>query len=311
MEMFMFFIITTGRSGSQSLAQLLDQHPFCRCLHEPHPLLIKLAWERCHGVISDAEIRNILSGYMLSQMFPHRIGLQLYGESDQKLSYFIDILNEIGTVVRFVWLVRDGRDVVASAFARGWYSDNESANLPNLWVKYRIRGDLTGDVEKVVWDQMSAFERCCWYWSYTNRQIENQLASLDGKKWLRIRLEEYDKEIADLLEFLSLPYYPLKHVHVNRSVTQTIGYPQWSAEQHKTFEAICGREMNLLYPSWQDRYPWREQAIDLGTPDLGATNYVKTASSHIAWFVSKSLNRLSSRKTACADPNLQHHSAIS
>ena len=50
--------------------------------------------EFCHGGISDEELEAYLFRPM--SIFPHRRGLKLYGESDQKLAYLIPVLARLG-----------------------------------------------------------------------------------------------------------------------------------------------------------------------------------------------------------------------
>jgi len=43
------FVVTTGRSGSLTLAHMISQHPEITCLHEPRRQLIRLSTEYAHG----------------------------------------------------------------------------------------------------------------------------------------------------------------------------------------------------------------------------------------------------------------------
>lgn len=53
----MFFVLSAGRSGSKAVAQILSQHPLVCCEHEPLPILIRLAADRCHHRLPEDEIR--------------------------------------------------------------------------------------------------------------------------------------------------------------------------------------------------------------------------------------------------------------
>lgn len=152
----MFFVVSTGRSGTKSIARTLDHHPFCYCINEGHRFLIRLATEYMHSQIGTEELRSYLA-----QQFPYRVGFKLYGESNQKLSYIIPLLAEFGTNTRFIWLIRDGRSFVASVHARGWYGDERVSPPPNPWSANRIQGDRSGEISSEVWADMSLFEKCC------------------------------------------------------------------------------------------------------------------------------------------------------
>ena len=290
----MFFVVTTGRSGSQTMAQVLSQHPLCHCLHEPHLILTKLATERCHDQIDDAELRQLLfNQYNPYEMFPHRRGLKLYGESDQKLSYIIPTLAELGTTVRFIWLIRDGRDVVASTFSRGWYDSEETSNPPHIWAKHRIQGHLCGDVCPETWSTLSPFEKCCWYWSFTNRTVEKDLQNLDPASWIMLRIEDLAARLNDLLDFLELPYYPLRVVRANRSSGPTHHFEKWNKQQRAAFDFWCGEEMDRLYPDWRDgeKSPYTSES---GYGRNRLIDVVHTVSSHARWLTVRAVRRVAS-----------------
>lgn len=290
----MFFVVTTGRSGSQTMAHVLSQHPLCHCLHEPHLLLTKLATERCHGQIDDTELRQLLfNQYYPYEMFPHRRGLKLYGESDQKLSYVIPILAELGAMVRFIWLIRDGRDVVASTFSRGWYDSEEALNPPHIWAKHRIQGDLCRDVSPETWRTMSPFEKCCWYWSFTNRIVGTDIKNLDRASWMMLRIEDLEERRSDILNFLDLPYYPLRVIRANRSSTPTHGSDQWNEQQQAAFDFWCGQEMDRWYSGWRDGKKG-SCAGQSGHRSGKLFEVIHTASSHAKWLTVRAVRRVAS-----------------
>lgn len=285
----MFFVVTTGRSGSTTLARVLSQHPLCHCSHEQHRILVKLAAERCHSQIDDKEL-----GYYLETMFPHRVGLRLYGESNQKLSYFIPLLAGLGRQPKFIWLIRDGRNVVASMFSRGAYGTEKSAGPTKVWAKYRLQGDLCGDVSQQTWQMMSPFEKCCWYWSYTNRTIENDLNHLDKAFWMIVRLEELNDHLAGILKFLDLPYYPLKTVQANRNSETTHRSATWNDHERMAFDVLCGEIMDRWYPGWKENRTVSPMGKSSKFSELG-TKFLLTTTSNMRWFVSKGLGKLTTR----------------
>ncbi len=286
----MFFVVTTGRSGSTTMARVLNQHPLCVCRHEPHPILIKITQEWLHGSIDDEELFSYLAPHHAEHLFPHRIGLKMYGESDQKLSFLIPFLQQFGSATKFIWLVRDGRDVVASTYTRKEYSAEEEAAPPHVWAKYRIQGDACGDVEPDLWQTMTPFEKCCWYWSYTNRTIARDLAAMPNTQWMRVRLEELPQRLHEIRRFLDLPYYPLEIVHANRNAKPTHRYASWTDVEHDAFERWCGAEMDELYAGW------RENSAEVPTPPSANSgklpDAVHTAVSHGKWLLGKGVQKI-------------------
>lgn len=243
-----FFVVTTGRSGSASIAMTLNQHPLLCVMHEAYQDLIGMAQERANGKTRSGDA----AGWFL-QRVPVPAGAQRVGLVDQKLVQFMVDLRIAYRDAQFVWLARDGRDVVASGYARGWYSEQEQVNPGHLWARHRLQGCEVGDVAPDVWEDMGAFGRNCWYWEWTNRQIREALRDVDGERRLLVRLEELATnpgKVGELQAWLGVPPMELEMYEANRG-TGAMRWESWTAEQRGTFETLCGQEMDRLYPGWR------------------------------------------------------------
>jgi len=254
----MFFIVTTGRSGSQTIARVLSQSDDCICMHEPEPVLVKEATLYHYGVLSDQLMRAIL----LSTRNPVLHG-KIYGESNQKLSTFIPVLADAFPESQFIWLVRDGRDVVASTYyGREWYKPvDEVVSHPNPftvpmkeWTWYRLRGDLAGNMNTQEWEALTRFEKNCWLWAYTNKVIQEHLTRVPRERWMLVRLETLFEQLADSCRFVGV-HYPSKVEKARHNSTThvvTKSWSEWSDDQRSAFERWCGEMMDVLYPEWRD-----------------------------------------------------------
>ena len=146
----MFFILTTGRSGSKSIADYLSSSPQLICLHEPEPVLIEEATQYIYGNYSHDKMVELLRSTR-----PLRIDSREYGESNQKLSFVIPAILEAFPDSKFIWLVRDGRNVVNSTFSFGWY---DLSIMPDShWQSHLIQGPKVGDIDEYQWDKMDTF----------------------------------------------------------------------------------------------------------------------------------------------------------
>ena len=241
----MFFILTTGRSGSKSIASYLSSSPEIVCRHEPEPVLIEEASEYFYGNFPHEKMVELLR----STRQPEIEGRQ-YGESNQKLSFIIPAAIEAFPQLKFIWLIRDGRDVVNSTHSIGWY-DN-SLLQGSMWQEHLIDGVKSGDVSEEDWSAMDSFEKCCWYWSFTNNVIKNNLAQMDKSRWMVIRLE--DIKYDDVFRFLSVPPCRKKVPWINkkRRLKESSGWRSWDDRQKHVFEKVCGPLMNEFYPGWID-----------------------------------------------------------
>lgn len=269
----MFFVVTTGRSGSQTIARVLSQSPDCICLHEPEPVLVQEATLYEYGLLADPWLKAIL----LSTR-PRMIHDKVYGESNQKLASLIPLLAQIFPEAQFIWLVRDGRDVVASTYyARGWYQPTAELDLDRglaskhrlrEWIWYRLRADLVGEMSTTEWEAVSRFDKNCWFWTHTNTMIQRHLAALPPKRWLRVRLETLSAQMPDIARLVGIRVpAPIEPEYHNVSTHPPTGWEEWPEDQRAAFEKWCGDMMNVLYPGWQAPGSHQRRAIPIPLPD--------------------------------------------
>jgi len=250
-----FFVVSTGRSGTTTLARVLDSHSQIECYHERWPQLIRLSQEFAHGKKDQAKIAAELRAlYIDSMVYPHIV----YGESDHCLFNLVGIVSELIPNSKFVWLIRDARKVVASTTGRGWFDPQlEKTSKPNRygtrdpWFYYRIHGDKSGDVTEEEWVSMSRFQKNCWYWKYVNEMIKGQFRNLSDHRKFTLRLEDLNSKLNGLQEFLGVENESL--IIKRHNVAQHPKYPfeQWTNREKELFEEMCGQLMNEFYPGWE------------------------------------------------------------
>lgn len=247
----LFFVVTTGRSGSTTIAHALSQHPQIRCHHELRPQLIRLSTELAHQAKSREETKaELYAIYRNSSVFP--TGLW-HGEADQKLFNLVDILADLLPGSVFVWLIRDGRDTVASMVARGWYSAEQMKQAHPFrqpWDYYRLDGYLAGSVQHGEWVSMSPFEKCCWAWQYINTSIEQQIRMLPPERQYFLRLEDVESQMPSLLEALGCQAQPIHVPVLNAGRRAPARWQAWDGATHQAFERWCNAGMDRWYPGW-------------------------------------------------------------
>ena len=243
------FIVTTGRSGSTSIAKLLDQHPSIDSRHEPRHQLIKWSTDFAHGKITKTDLEKQLRQLFLDTSTYKRDVMRL--ESDQKYSTMIPILAEIFPDAKFVWLTRSASSVVASTVGRSWYSDNSHPvwnRIPWYYHEYRLRGDRSGSVLCEDWSAMNSFEKNCWYWGYVNSKIERDFVGLDANRKFHLRLEEISTQTESLLEFLDVPSMKMAQKSSNPAFYPKFSEEDWSEEEREAYTKWCAPLMHRLYP---------------------------------------------------------------
>ncbi len=251
----MFFIVSTGRSGTTTIARTLSLIDGCTCLHEPPPQLIIESSAYRYGTVSGDEIKGILRSSRKTRMKG-----DVYGESNQTLSLIIPLLAEVFPKAKFIWLLRNGMDVVASAYQKQWYTGHTQQHqryedcppVQKAWVDGRVDGDRCGEMTSEEWNALDRIEKCSWYWSYINRTIEADLQEYAPDRYTTVRLEDFDTELPRLVEWLSFrcALVPSVKRH-NTAKSDPLRWPDWNETQVKTFEHWCGDLMDRYYPEWR------------------------------------------------------------
>lgn len=250
----MYFVLTTGRSGSTAISSALNAVPGLTSVHEPCPELILESSAYRYGEISSEVVCSILQ----SSRFPEVNG-DVYCESNQTLSLIIPEIVKVFPEAKFIWLVRNGLDVVASAFQKQWYtghSENhdryaDCSEIERRWIDGRIRADKLGIMTGQEWTGLDRFGKCCWYWAYVNQTIREDLETHANGRYFSIRLEELEAVFPKLLTWMGLGSKEGLEVSVeNRAKRLPYHWTEWTSTEHDTFAFWCKEVMDQFYPSW-------------------------------------------------------------
>lgn len=209
----MCFIFSTGRSGSKSIVDTLNQIPSVFALHEPKFGLIKLSAEKLVGARATQSLKEeFVDFFMPNSTIPE--DKEFYIESDQKLAAFIPWLRELFPSAKFVWIYRSPYGFIKSSAARGWFKEESrfrQTALENLALYpeersqgLRLGGDVLGEIPEEKWMALSVLERNAWYWAFWNRMIFDHFQSLPDDCTFTVQLENLDSTLNKLLSFLGI-----------------------------------------------------------------------------------------------------------
>ncbi|RJO61117.1 hypothetical protein C4544_03660 [candidate division WS5 bacterium] len=266
----MFFVLSSGRSGSLTIASTLDSYGNCVCIHHREPELVIESTQYYYGEYPGSRIAEVLRDTR-----PNDTQNEIYGDVNLQYSLIVPIIEQVFPEGKYIWLIRDGRDVAASMYYRRWF-DPEDLKVPNSYKRARLQGDLTGDFSPSEWQAMSRFAKCCWLWKKYNLIIESHLKGIDQEKWMSVRLDRLKLTLPDIAKFLGLINETNVIVERLNVAYQSVTYwERWNIEERKTFESICGEVMDKWFPEWRDRDGiW--QKINSETPDkAGLLIYLK------------------------------------
>jgi hypothetical protein len=209
-------VVGTGRCGTKSLTSYLNSLKYSdgsvvKCQHETlaYPILKYL-------IEGDMETPKTLI-----KNLPHDIEV-----ATGYAAYFPELVAKCNSVL----LVRDGRDVVSSGVARGWFARN------SIWDK--VKPDFKGTV----------FEKSCELWATVNERLVPNVDKI-------FRLEDisrFDEKRHSLLDSLQIEKTDAEFPKININKKSVLPHSKWSDFEHEAFERICGEIMDKLYPEWRE-----------------------------------------------------------
>lgn len=89
--------------------------------------------------------------------------------------------------------------------------------------------------------------------SFTNRVIERDLRALPPASWIQLRLNILALKMDNVLQFLDLPYFPLRLEHRNRNPVEPYRQASWTIEEFRAFDRWCSKEMDRWFGGWREQ----------------------------------------------------------
>ncbi|MEO1019636.1 MAG: sulfotransferase, partial [Pseudomonadota bacterium] len=273
----MFFIVGCGRSGTTAVAKLLDLDSKLDIQIEPLPYMAP----ENRAVSQGRQVDLSLAVDAFFSGIPCRIARKndpLYGEKHVTLGPFLNAINA-ACDAKFVFLHRDGRDVVRSWM--DWHtlgfgsiyreapidpklSDvarRTALNLPldNDLNEISRHRDCTNAIDVFDWLNHDRFDMVTSMWSEVNRVHREQLASLPNDRVLTINMSHFGlKQAQELFSFLDRPcpsektMDPIIAGNINSTAERGFGdavfpsWPDWDQIHRKRFTKLAGKEMTAL-----------------------------------------------------------------
>ena len=200
------FVATTGRSGSNTLANLLTAVSDAICLHEPHPVLYN---PEPHEVTKRDHHRR---QYLLKSLYVRRAArkYRYYIETNhqfiKRFSRFS--VNEFADKLKVIHLVRDP---VSTAIS--FYRIGSIPGKTELGKRYLIDPQNPDNLvnAKILLENESFkhdLYRCLWYWYETEFRVRRFMADYPHVPLFRIRTNDLNNlsTIKAMLNYLEMEY---------------------------------------------------------------------------------------------------------
>jgi hypothetical protein len=249
------FIVSTGRTGTRFFESFFnDNFPDVLCLHQPSPDGFDVGIGKIRGKLDTEEVERYLRssrGRIFSMLSKRKA--KLYVESNPYFSLVIPELRAAFPKSRFVWIVRDPKAYVVSAYNKSPVGDNKMFFYAENDHRARLAAtDFPDDPWSKAWLGFGRFEKICWYWNKCNEILARDLD--DANDMLLIKFEhlfareDSCRTMVKVLEFFKIhnrdrmdmsTVASLMTRRINSSPRILLhGAETWTAKQKRDFDVL-------------------------------------------------------------------------
>jgi hypothetical protein len=249
------FIVSTGRTGTQFFESFFNNNfPHVLCLHEPSPdgfeVSIRKIREKSRPdrIIKDLRLNRVS---VLPKLKERQA--KIYVESNPFFALLIPELRTAFPRCRFLWIVRNPKSYVVSAYNKSPVGDNKMFFYAENDHRSRITAlDFPDDPRRNDWPGFDRFQKICWYWNKCNEILGRDFGNRDD--FLLVKFEDlFNREngfqdIFKMLEFFQIsgverisrePFDLLMKRSTNSAKRLLLQGPDsWTAEQKMDFDIL-------------------------------------------------------------------------
>ncbi|SMO68043.1 sulfotransferase [Fodinibius sediminis] len=237
------WVLSTGRTGTNTLTRLLNLAPGIDAFHEPSPELFQFSFDYYNGSIGREQALGTTI-YLRDELVFRSIrdGFS-YVETNNRLSYIADLLLELYPASKFIHIYRNPYDFIRSGMRRRYYCGHMR--------DYARITPLSGDPLHEQWGELTNLEKVAWNWQKINHHCLTFMEQLPSEQKMNFSSEAFFQAkpelIAELFNFVeSVPYHPpasdIKSVMGKKHNAQeegTFSVPEnWTSSQIKKVNAI-------------------------------------------------------------------------
>lgn len=233
-----FFGYGIFRSGTTFLADFLNRHAKNAVVQ--HEANVNDYWFYAKAMHSDKEALRYAKEYRKAEIYfrTRELHYQVYGEINPFLRRHCHAMKLAFPGSTQFQIVRDPKNVLRSLMSRELFDRKDPMG--------KVIFPPANDPYAEKWSTMSRFEKLCWLWSADNRFIRENTDHVILFEKLRIDFDYFDENVLRFLDLeLNADIWNDEMGKVFNSTPRYTfpKYAEWTAEQKRQFDIICGEEM--------------------------------------------------------------------
>lgn len=244
------FFLSTGRSGTTTVANALSKLSGIQAYHEPRPHTFDSRYHIYQEGRLDAEwIERDFTDKRKALIKKASFEGMIYAESSAFLSFHCPVIAAVMSQASFIYMHRDPFEFVRSGMRRGWYDGHANAHV-------RLRPRLNS-AEDEMWSHWDRFHKICWLWAEFNEYCLNAYEKIPSSRRLMLKSDELwgnpQQCAGEILSLLGVGDTLTDSLAAGLSTkcnAQNEGdfkeRSEWDAKSERILNEICGATMGKL-----------------------------------------------------------------
>src|SRR5699024_3347188 len=164
------WVLSTGRTGTNSLTELLKLSPAMDAFHEPAPELFQFSFDYAMEQFDQDTALSMLSYLRDELVFRSVRDGQIFVETNNRVTYLADLLLKLYPKSRLIHIYRNPYDFIRSGMRRKYYNSHMR--------DYARIQHTAQDPSHEAWTDFSPLQKVAWNWTTVNKRCVD---SLDGR----------------------------------------------------------------------------------------------------------------------------------
>jgi hypothetical protein len=188
------WVLSTGRTGTNTMTELLKLSPYIDAFHEPAPELFQFSYDYFMQQIDRREARRSLIYLRDELLFRSVRDGFVFVETNNRLAYISDLLLKLYPASKFIHIYRNPYNFIRSGMRRNYYR----GHMRDYARITPSKLDLSYD----DWDTFTDLQKVAWNWKTVNRHCLGFMKNLPDTKGISFSSEDFFTAKSSLIESL-------------------------------------------------------------------------------------------------------------